>query len=125
MEHYSELAGAPKSVGPYSIATRINSTLYLSGQIGIDPATMKIVDGGIEAQARQVMENLKAVLTACGSSFERVGMTTIFLTDITHGKVVNEIYGSFFTPGRLPARQTIAVKDLPLGAVIEISMIAE
>lgn len=124
MEHRVEIAGAPKPVGPYSAVTKANGFCFLSGQIGLDPATMKIVDGGIEAQTRRVMDNLKAVLTDCGTSFDRVTMTTIFLTDITHGKIVNEIYASYLTPGKAPARQTIAVKDLPMGAIVEISMIA-
>lgn len=116
--------GGPKPVGPYSPAVEVGNLLFLSGQIGIDPSSGQIVAGGIEEQTRQVLSNLKAVLAACGSSPDKIVMSTVFLTDIAHGKVVNGIYGDFVNTDAPPARQTVAVKDLPMGAIVEISVIA-
>lgn len=116
--------GAPKPVGPYSQAVIVGNTIYCSGQIGIDPVSGAIVAGGVEAELRQVLANLKAVLHNAGSSLDKIVMTTIFLTNIADGKVVNPIYGEFVNQQNPPARQTVAVKDLPLGALVEISVVA-
>ena len=125
MEIITKADGAPGPIGPYSRATISNGMVYCSGQIGLDPDTMKLVEGGVDAQAKRVMDNLAAVLKAAGTSFEKVVMTTIFLTDIADGKVVSEIYAKYINADRSPARQTIAVKALPMNALVEISVIAE
>lgn len=124
MEVFRELSGAPKPVGPYSAAVRANGMLYLAGQIALDPNTGALVSGGIEAQTSQVLANLDAVLRGCGSERAKIVMTTIFLCDIADGKVVNELYAKFVSADAPPARQTVAVKALPLGALVEISVIA-
>ncbi len=124
MEFIREAAGAPKPVGAYSAAVKAGGFLFLAGQIGLNPETGALVDGGLEAQTRQVLRNLDAVLAHCGSSPKRITMTTIFLTSIADAKVVNELYGQFVDPAAAPARQTVAVKELPLGALVEISVIA-
>lgn len=125
MEHISNTPGAPSPVGPYSPAVKSRGLLFCAGQIGLDPASGKIVAGGIEAETVRVLENVKAVLAAGGANFEKVVMTTIFLADISFGKTVNEIYSRYVNKDAPPARQTVAVKDLPMGALVEISVIAE
>lgn len=124
MKTIKQIPNAPKPVGPYSPAVVCANMIYLSGQIGIDPETGKLVDGGIESQTRQVLSNLDAVLAAAGSNPDKIVMTTIFLADIADGKVVNELYGEFVNSENPPARQTVAVKNLPLGALIEISAVS-
>ncbi|MBN1106123.1 MAG: RidA family protein [Deltaproteobacteria bacterium] len=114
---------APKPVGPYSQAVRAGDLLFVSGQLGIDPATGHMVEGGGGDQARQVMANLKAVLEAGGSGFSSVVKTTIFLADMADFSEVNQVYGEFF-PSEPPARSTFQVAGLPLGARVEIEMIA-
>lgn len=125
MEVITNVSGAPKPVGPYSPAIRAGGLLFLAGQVGIDPETGSLVGGGLEAQLRQVLKNLGAVLAHCGSGPEKIVMTTIFLTNISDSRIVNEVYGEFVNREAPPARQTVAVKELPLGALIEISVIAE
>jgi 2-iminobutanoate/2-iminopropanoate deaminase len=114
---------APKAVGPYSQAIRAGSFLFASGQIPLDPATGKLVDGGIQEQARRVMENLKAVLEAGGADFSKVVKSTVFLDDLKNFALFNEVYAEYF-PAEQPARSTFQVAGLPLGARIEIEMIA-
>lgn len=114
---------APKAIGPYSQAVRFGGTLYLSGQTPIDPATGKLVDGDVGAQARQVFENLRAVLAAAGASFENVVRVGIYLTDLGNFAAVNEAMKQYFREP-FPARSTIGVAALPLGAQVEIDMIA-
>ena len=114
---------APAAVGPYSQAKISGGFLFASGQVGINPAIGAIVDGGLEAQTEQVMANIAAVLEASGSSFDRVIKTTCFLADIADFKAFNEIYAKYFTSK--PARSCVAVKDLPLGALVEVEIIAE
>lgn len=116
--------GAPAAVGPYSHAVRHGNLLFVSGQTPIDPATGKVVDGGIAAQTRQVFTNLEAVLTAAGSSFADVIKVNVYLTDITNFAAVNAIYAENFTEP-YPARTTIAAAGLPLGAAVEIELTAE
>lgn len=125
MEAITNVPGAPKPVGPYSAVVRSQGLLFLAGQVGIDPETGSLVGGGVEAQLRQVLKNLDAVLRHCGSSPERVVMTTIFLTNISDSRMVNDVYGEFVNRSAPPARQTVAVKELPLGALVEVSVIAE
>jgi 2-iminobutanoate/2-iminopropanoate deaminase len=114
---------APKPIGPYSQAVWAGNTLYISGQIGIDPATNLIVNADIRLQTEQVMKNLGNVLKAAGLGFGDVVQTSIFLTDIGDFNTVNEVYSGFFTKD-FPARATVQVGKLPAGASVEISMIA-
>jgi 2-iminobutanoate/2-iminopropanoate deaminase len=115
---------APKALGPYSQAIQSGQLLFTSGQVGIDPKTNKLVEGDIRVQTRQVMENLKAVLTAAGSDFSKVLKSTVFLADMKDFTAFNEIYGSYFS-AQPPARSTFQVAALPLGARVEIEMVAE
>ena len=112
-----------KAIGPYSLGIASGDLVFLSGQIPLDSATGKLVDGDVSAQARQSLENLKAVLEAAGLSFAHVVKTTIFLTDMADFAAVNEVYKGYVTEP-YPARSTIAVAGLPLGAKVEIEMIA-
>ncbi len=108
---------------PFSQAVRVDHTLYVSGQIGNAPGTFKLVPGGIAAEARQAMENMKAVLERHGSSLDRVAKCTIFLADMKDWPAFNEVYRQFFT-GNLPARSALGVNGLAVGAVVEIECIA-
>ncbi len=114
---------APKAIGPYSQAIKANGLVYASGQIPLDPKSMQIVEGGIGEQTERVMNNLKAVLEAAGSSFDRVVKTTVFLIDMNDFAEMNKVYGRFFgeTP---PARSTVEVSQLPRGVRVEIDVIA-
>ncbi|HEX7230618.1 MAG TPA: RidA family protein [Candidatus Binatia bacterium] len=114
---------APKAIGPYEQAIKVGDFIYASGQIPLDPATGNLVEGNITVQTRRVMENLKAVLTAAGSSLERVVKTTVFLKDISDFAAMNEVYGEYLNNAK-PARSTVAVADLPRGALVEIELIA-
>jgi len=115
---------APVPIGPYSQAVLANNTLYLSGQIGLNPATMELVEGGIMKETDQVMQNLKSVLEAAEMNFEHVVKSSIFLADMNDFKLVNQVYNSYFKNDSAPARETIAVKALPKTVNVEISMIA-
>ena len=115
---------APSPIGPYNQAILANDTLYLSGQIGLDPQTMEVVVGGVKEQTKQVMENLKAVLEAAEMTFDNVVKSSIFLTNMSDFGQVNGIYGSYFNNETAPARETVAVKTLPKNVRVEISMIA-
>jgi 2-iminobutanoate/2-iminopropanoate deaminase len=114
---------APAAIGPYSQAVEINNTLYVSGQIPIDPATGKLVEGGITEQTEQVFKNISAILEAAGYSFPDVVKSTCLLANIADFKAMNEVYGRFYTTNQ-PARAAFAVRDLPMGALIEIDTIA-
>lgn len=114
---------APKAIGPYSQAVRVGDTLYLSGQTPLDPHTGELVAGDIAAQARQVFENLKAVLTAAGASFDHVVRVGIYLTDLGDFAAVNEVMKQYFHEP-YPARSTIGVAALPRAAQVEIDMVA-
>lgn len=115
--------GAPQAIGPYSHAVRVGNQLFCSGQIPLDPATMKLVEGGIEAQTQQVLANLAAVLASQGADFSRVVKTTVFLADMADFPVVNRLYAEAMQ-GHAPARSTVAVAGLPLGALVEIECVA-
>ena len=115
---------APKALGPYSQAVQTGHLVFTSGQVGIDPAAGKLVEGDIQVQTRQVMENLKAVLAAAGSDFSKVVKSTVFLADIKDFTAFNEVYGRYFQ-SQPPARSTFQVAALPLGAKVEIEMVAE
>jgi 2-iminobutanoate/2-iminopropanoate deaminase len=114
---------APAAVGPYSQAVRAGDFIYTAGQIALVPGTGKLIEGGIEAQTRQVMQNLASVLEAAGSSLENVVKSTIFVTNLADFGKINEVYGSFFRSDP-PARSTIQVAALPLGANVEIEVVA-
>ncbi|NJK80882.1 MAG: RidA family protein [Chloroflexaceae bacterium] len=108
-------SNAPEPVGPYSQAIRTDSLVFLAGQVALDPATGELIDGDVQAQTRQVLENLKAVLAQAGSALERVVKTTVFLADIADFAAMNAIYGEYFT-NEPPARSAFQVAALPKGA---------
>lgn len=110
---------APKAIGPYSQAIRTEHLVFTAGQIGLDPATMEIVAGGIEAQTRQVLTNLKNVLESADSGLNFVVKTTVFLQNLSDFAAMNAVYSEFF-PENTPARSTVAVAALPKGALVEI-----
>jgi len=114
---------APKALGPYSQAIKANGMVFCSGQIGLNPASGDFAGNDVATQCKQVMDNLKAVLTEAGSHLDQVVKTTIFLADMNDFSTVNEIYGSYFSQA-FPARETVAVKTLPKNALVEISVIA-
>ena len=115
---------APEPVGPYSQAVELDGWIFASGQIPLDPATGRLVEGDVEAQARRVLANLRAVLEAAGAGFGDVVRTTIYLTDLASFARVNAIYAEHFDREPAPARATVQVAALPLGAEIEIDCIA-
>ena len=115
---------APAPVGPYSQALAHEGLLFLSGQIPLDPATGALVDGEIEAQTRQVLANLSAVLEAAGSSLRRVLRTTVYLVDLSLFPRVNAVYAEHFSTNPRPARVTVQAAALPMGAQVEIEAIA-
>ena len=114
---------APAPIGPYNQAIKAGDLIFVSGQIAIVPATNELLHGTIKEEAHQVMQNLKAILDEAKITFEHVVKTTIFLSDMSLFTEVNEVYGSYFS-GAYPARETVAVKGLPKGVHVEISVIA-
>lgn len=114
---------APSPIGPYSQAVRANGMLFLSGQVAFVPSTGELELSSLEAETHQVMKNIQAVLDEAKLSFEHIVKTTIFLSDMSLFAQVNAVYGTYFT-GDFPARETVAVKGLPRGVNVEISMIA-
>lgn len=112
---------APGAIGPYSQAVIAGGMVYTSGQIAIDPATGKMVEGGVREQTEQVCKNVKALLDASGTSIEKVVKTTCFLADMADFAVFNEIYAGYFT-GK-PARSCVAAKTLPKGALVEVDTV--
>jgi 2-iminobutanoate/2-iminopropanoate deaminase len=114
---------APKAIGPYSQAVEAGNTLYISGQVPINPASGKIEATNITEQTEQVMKNIGAILKAAGYGFEHVVKSTCLLSDISNFAAMNEVYGKYYQQNP-PARAAFAVKDLPLGALIEIETIA-
>ena len=114
---------APAPIGPYNQAILVGNTLYISGQIPIDPSTGNLIDSSIADESHQVMKNLKAILQQAGMDFSNVAKTTIFLTDMSLFNAVNEVYAQYFESD-FPARETVAVKGLPRNVNVEISMIA-
>ncbi len=114
---------APKAIGPYSQVVVYGGVAYLSGQIPTDPGTNQIVGGDIAAQTERVLENLKAVLQACGASFESVLKTTVFLRDMADFPKMNEVYARYF-PSQPPARSTVQAARLPRDVSVEIDCIA-
>lgn len=114
---------APKAIGPYSQAVRIENLIFTAGQIGLDPATMEIVQGGVEAETRQVLTNLKHVLESADSGLNFVVKTVVFLQDMNDFAKMNAVYAEFF-PENPPARSTVQVAGLPKTAQVEIECIA-
>ena len=114
---------APKAIGPYSQAVEANGTLYISGQVALNPATAKLVEGGIREQTDQVMKNIRSILEASGYSLQDVVKSVCLLSDMKNFVEMNEIYGIYY-PTNPPARATYAVAGLPLGALIEIETTA-
>jgi 2-iminobutanoate/2-iminopropanoate deaminase len=114
---------APQAIGPYSQAVRTEQMVYTAGQIGLDPVTMEIVSGGVEAETRQVLNNLKQVLEAANSGLNYVVKTTVFLRDMADFPQMNAVYAEFF-PENPPARSTVAAAALPKGVAVEIEAIA-
>ena len=114
---------APAAIGPYSQAIRANGFLFISGQIPVNPATQKLVEGGVAAQTEQVLHNLEAILKAAGSSLDKVVRTGVFLKDIGEFAAMNDVYAIYF-PANQPARSTVQVAALPKGARVEIEAIA-
>lgn len=123
MKKIIHTSDAPEAIGPYSQAVVYNGLLYCSGQVGFDPDTMEFAGSDVESQARQVMDNLGAVLQEAGTDFGSVLKCTIFLEEMDDFGTVNEIYGEYF-PDEPPARETVAVDTLPKNAKVEISCIA-
>lgn len=123
MKRIISTPNAPEAIGPYSQTVEIDGTLYISGQVPLNPKTMKVVEGGIREQTLQVMDNIGAILKAAGYSYEDVVKSTCLLNDMKDFKAMNEVYGSFY-PENPPARAAYAVKELPLGVLVEIETIA-
>ena len=121
---YLHTTDAPEAIGPYSQAAAVGGFLFTAGQVALDPATMKVVDGDVTAQTEQVMKNLAAVLTNAGCSWAEVVKTTIFLVDMGDFAKVNEVYGKHIGGSR-PARSTVAVSGLPRGVRVEIECVAK
>jgi len=114
---------APKAIGPYSQAIEANGTLYISGQLPVDVNTGKFVEGGIVEQTEQVLKNVSYILEEAGYTFKDVIKSTCYLSDIANFGAMNEVYGKYYTSD-FPARVAYAVKDLPMGAMVEIETIA-
>ena len=123
MKTVIQTENAPKAIGPYSQAIENNRTLFISGQVPIDPETGKIIEGGIKEQTRQVMENIKAILDAAGYTFDNVVKSTCLLDDMDNFAAMNEVYAEYY-PTNPPARAAYGVVKLPLGVMVEIETIA-
>jgi 2-iminobutanoate/2-iminopropanoate deaminase len=114
---------APRAIGPYSQAIIAGNMVYTAGQIALDPASMKVIDGDVAAQTDQVFKNLTAVLEEAGTSLQSVVKTTVFLSDMAHFSTMNEVYGRYFGEHR-PARSTVAAAGLPMNVDVEIEVVA-
>lgn len=123
MKRIIQTSNAPAAIGPYSQAVEIRGTLYISGQIPLDPLTMKVVEGGIQEQTNQVLKNIGAILNEAGYDYKDVVKSTCLLSDMANFKAMNEIYAKYYSENA-PARAAFAVKELPLGVLIEIETIA-
>ena len=124
MKEIINTPNAPAPIGPYNQAVLSGGTLYISGQIPVDPSTGNLITGDIKKETQQSMENLKAILTAANMTFNNVVKSTIFLKDILQFGDVNEVYGGYFDVETAPARETVEVANLPKFVNVEISMIA-
>lgn len=124
MKKIIQTDSAPAPIGPYNQAVRHNNTLYISGQIALDPETGELDNANILRETERVMNHLEAILKEAGLDFSRVLKCSIFLTDLQQFSAVNEVYASFFDESQAPARETLEVRKLPRGAAVEISAIA-
>ena len=124
MKKIINTSSSPSPIGPYNQAIFKNNMLFISGQIALDPNSMVLNNASIKNETHQVMKNLKNILKEVDMDFKNVVKSSIFLSDMTHFKDVNEVYGSYLETGDEPARETIAVKTLPMNVNVEISMIA-
>ena len=124
MKKVIKTPNAPEPLGPYNQAILSGNTLYLSGQVAINPATGELIKGTVKEETEQVMQNLKAVLETAGMTFENVVKTSIFLSSMEDFNIVNGVYGTYFTEDTAPARETVEVANLPKYVNVEISMIA-
>lgn len=124
MKKIISTSNAPAPIGPYNQAVLAGETLYISGQIPLDPKSGELVSGDIAAETKMVMQNLEAILTEAGLTFENVVKSSIFLSDMKSFAAVNEVYGTFFDEKTAPARETVEVANLPKFVNVEISMIA-
>ena len=115
---------APLPVGPYNQAVMVKNTLYISGQVALNPANNELIQGSIDEESHQIMKNIESILKEAGLDFKNVVRSKIYLTDMSNFSKVNEVYGSYFEKGHEPARTTIEVSGLPLGVDVEIDMIA-
>lgn len=115
---------APLPVGPYNQAILVNNTLFISGQVALNPKNNKLIQGSIEEESHQIMKNIKSILNEAGLDFKNVVRSKIYLTDMNNFSKVNEVYGSYFEKNHEPARTTLEVSGLPLGVDVEIDMIA-
>ena len=115
---------APAAIGPYAQANIVNGTIYVSGQIPIDPLTGELSENEIKAQTKQCIKNIEAILAAAGSDLQNVVKTTVFLSDMGNFAAMNEVYAEFFSGELLPSRATVEVSGLPKGALVEIEAIA-
>lgn len=122
--NYINTPNAPAAIGPYSHAVVVNGMVYTSGQVAMNPETKEIVTSGVADETHQVMKNLEAILKEVGTSFDKVIKATIFLQNMDDFPTVNEVYGSYLTEGKFPARETVQVARLPRNVNVEISMIA-
>lgn len=123
MKKVIKTPNAPAAIGPYSVGISTGALLFTAGQIGLEPKTGQMVEGGVEAEARQALTNLKAILEAAGSGLEKVVKTTVFLKDMADFAKVNAIYAEYFVENP-PARSAVAVAALPKNALVEIEAIA-
>lgn len=115
---------APAPIGPYNQAVLVKDTLYVSGQIALNPETMELITGDIQTETKQVMKNLQAVLKAASMDFRQVVKASIFISDMNDFAAINEVYGSFFDEATAPARETVQVAVLPKRVNVEISVVA-
>ena len=115
---------APLPVGPYNQAVMIKNTLYISGQVALNPTNNELIQGSIDEESHQIMKNIESILKEAGLDFKNVVRSKIYLTNMSNFSKVNEVYGSYFEKGHEPARTTIEVSGLPLGVDVEIDMIA-
>lgn len=122
-KHLISTAAAPAAIGPYSQANVTGDFVFTAGQLGLDPETGAFAPGGVQGQTRRALQNISGVLDAAGTDMSHVVKTTVFLADMADFKAMNEIYGEFFSEP-YPARSTVAVKELPLGGLVEIDVIA-
>ncbi|MGQ7870293.1 RidA family protein [Sunxiuqinia sp. sy24] len=123
MKRIISTKNAPAAIGPYSQGVEVNGTLYISGQVPLDPATATVVEGDITEQTEQVMKNIGAILEAAGYTYGDVVKSTCLLSDMANFKAMNEVYGKYYAENP-PARAAFAVKELPLGVLVEIETIA-